>query len=81
MAGAAAVGVWAVAYTHELVVPFLFAAVLAILFTPVVEWMTRHRMPRVLAAVLVLLGLVVLAVISTVAVVQGIAQEAPGSAA
>jgi predicted PurR-regulated permease PerM len=77
VAGAAAVGVWAVAYTHELVVPFLFAAVLAILFTPVVEWMTRHRIPRVLAAVLILLGLVVLAVISTVAVVQGIAQEAP----
>jgi putative heme transporter len=68
VAGAAAVGVWAVAYTHELVVPFLFAAVLAILFTPVVEWMTRHR---------ILLGLVVMAVISTVAVVQGIAQEAP----
>jgi predicted PurR-regulated permease PerM len=77
VAGAAAVGVWAVAYTHELVVPFLFAAVLAILFTPVVEWMIRHRIPRVLAAVLVLLGLVVMAVISTVAVVQGIAQEAP----
>ena len=77
VAGAAAVGVWAVAYTHELVVPFLFAAVLAILFTPVVEWMTRHRIPRVLAAVLILLGLVVMAVVSTVAIVQGIAQEAP----
>ena len=74
--GAAAVIVWAVSYTSELVIPFLFAAVLAILFTPVVDWLTR-RMPRFLAAVLVLLGLVVVAVASTLAVVQGITQVAP----
>ena len=76
VAGAAAVAVWAVSYTSELVVPFLFAAVLAILFTPVVEWLTRF-MPRFLAAVLILLGLVVVAIVSTLAVVRGIAQEAP----
>jgi predicted PurR-regulated permease PerM len=74
--GAAAVVVWALLYTSELVTPFLFAAVLAILFTPVVDWLTR-RMPRFLAAVLVLLGLVVVAVASTLAVVQGITQVAP----
>jgi putative heme transporter len=74
--GAAAVVVWALSYISELVTPFLFAAVLAILFTPVVDWLTR-RMPRFLAAVLVLLGLVVVAVVSTLAVVQGITQVAP----
>ena len=77
LAGAAAVIIWGVGYTSSLVVPFLFAAVLAILFTPVVEWLTRHRIPRVAAAILVLLGLVVVAVASTLAVVQGIAQVAP----
>jgi putative heme transporter len=76
MAGAAAVVVWALLYTSDLVIPFLFAAVLAILFTPVVDWLAR-RMPRVLAAVLVLLALVVVAVASTLAVVQGISAVAP----
>ena len=75
--GAAAVLVWAFSYVSLLMIPFLFAAVLAILFTPVVEWLTKHRVPRFLAAVLVLLGLVVVAVVSTLAVVQGIAQVAP----
>ena len=75
--GAAAVIVWALSYTSMLVTPFLFAAVLAILFTPVVDWLTSRRIPRFLAALLVLLGLVVVAVISTLAVVQGIAEVAP----
>lgn len=77
VAGAAAVVVWALSYTSLLVTPFLFAVVLAILFTPVVDWLTGHRVPRVLAAVLILLGLVIVAVASTLAVVRGIAQEAP----
>ena len=75
--GAAAVIVWALSYTSELVIPFLFAAVLAILFTPVVDWFTQRRMPRFLAATLVLLGLVIVAIAATLAVVRGIAQEAP----
>jgi predicted PurR-regulated permease PerM len=75
--GAAAVIVWALSYTSELVIPFLFAAVLAILFTPVVDWLTQRRMPRFLAATLVLLGLVIVAIAATLAVVRGIAQEAP----
>jgi putative heme transporter len=75
--GAVAVLVWAVSYTSQLVTPFLFAAVLAVLFTPVVDWLTHRRWPRVLAAMLILLGLVVVAVVSTLAVVRGIAQEAP----
>jgi putative heme transporter len=77
VAGAAAIVLWALSYTSALVTPFLFAAVLAILFTPVVDWMTGRRVPRFLAALLVLLGLVVVAIVSTLAVVQGIAQVAP----
>jgi predicted PurR-regulated permease PerM len=75
--GAAAVIIWAISYTNKLVMPFLFAAVLAVLFTPVVDWLTQHRIPRVLGAVLVLLGLIVVMVIATIAIVQGITQVAP----
>ena len=35
--------------------PFLFAAILAYIFDPLVERLTRHRVPRTLAVVLVLL--------------------------
>lgn len=75
--GAAAVILWASSYISNLVTPFLFAVVLAILFTPVVDWLTRHRVPRFAAAVLVLLALVIVAVASTLVVVRGIAQVAP----
>jgi len=77
VAGAAALIVWALLYTSALMTPFLFAAVLAILFTPVVDWLTQHRFPRFLAALLVLLGLVVVGVVSTLAIIQGITQVAP----
>ncbi|HMG29555.1 MAG TPA: AI-2E family transporter [Jiangellaceae bacterium] len=75
--GATAVILWASSYISNLVTPFLFAVVLAILFTPLVDWLTRRGMPRFVAAVLVLLALVVVAVASTLVVVRGIAQEAP----
>src|SRR6266480_2495160 len=42
--------------------PFLFAAVLAYIFDPLVERLTRHRVPRTLAVVLVLLLAVAVAV-------------------
>ena len=77
VAGLAALILWALSYTHQLVTPFLIAAVLAVLFTPVFDWLTQHRMPRLLAAALVLLGLVIVAVVATLAIVRGIAQVAP----
>src|SRR2546429_7379008 len=42
--------------------PFLFAAILAYIFDPLVERLTRHRVPRTLAVVLVLLLAVAAAV-------------------
>ena len=77
VAGAAALILWALSYTSQLVTPFLIALVLAVLFTPVFDWLTQHRMPRVLAAALVLLGLVIVAVVVALAVTQGIGQVAP----
>jgi len=77
VAGLAALILWTLSYTHQLVTPFLIAAVLAVLFTPVFDWLTQHRMPRLFAAALVLLGLVIVAVVATLAIVRGIAQVAP----
>jgi AI-2 transport protein TqsA len=43
-----------------LVVPFLLAAVLATIFIPPLNWLTRHRLPLPLAMVVLSLGLVLI---------------------
>jgi AI-2 transport protein TqsA len=40
--------------------PILFAVVLALLFSPIYAWLTRHRIPTPLALVIMLVGLTVL---------------------
>jgi AI-2 transport protein TqsA len=40
--------------------PILFALVLALLFSPIYAWLTRHRIPTPLALVIMLVGLTVL---------------------
>lgn len=76
-AGMATLILWALSYTSQLVTPFLIALVLAVLFSPAFNWLTQHRVPRVLAAALVLLGLVIVAIVVALAVVRGIGQVAP----
>jgi predicted PurR-regulated permease PerM len=58
LAGVAAVVLWIVAYTSRLVIPFLAAVVLAIVFSPIVDVLERRRVPRLLGATVVLLGLI-----------------------
>lgn len=48
----AALSVWLLS---PILAPFLFAAILAYIFDPLVERLTRHRVPRTLAVVVVLL--------------------------
>jgi predicted PurR-regulated permease PerM len=50
----------ALKFGHAVVVPVLFALFLALLLSPAVEWLARHRVPRVVAATLVMLALVAL---------------------
>lgn len=45
---------------QTVVVPVLFALFIALLLSPAVEWLVRHRLPRVVAAALVMLALVTL---------------------
>jgi putative heme transporter len=59
-----------------LVTPLVIAAVVGILFVPVVERLTRY-MPRPFASGLVLLGLVVLGFVTVAITVAGIVDQAP----
>ena len=42
-------------YLSPILAPFLFAAILAYISNPLVSWLARHRVPRTLGAVLVML--------------------------
>jgi predicted PurR-regulated permease PerM len=56
IAGVLLVG--ALKFAQAAFVPVLFAAFIALLLSPAVEWLERRRMPRILAAVLVMVTLV-----------------------
>src|SRR4051812_41955024 len=58
--------------TYTIVLPVLAASVVAAVGAPVVSWLARHRIPRVLGAALLLLTLIVLGVFVVVVVVGGI---------
>lgn len=77
LAGVAAVILWVLVYTNRLVTPFLAAVVLAIVFSPVVDALERRRVPRLLGATVVLLGLLVVATGIAWAIGVGIVDQAP----
>ena len=81
LAGVAAVILWVMAYTSALVTPFLAAVVLAVLFSPIVDALQRRRVPRLLGATIVLLGLLAFTAVFAWAVARGIIDQAPQIAA
>src|SRR4029453_16235201 len=72
LAGVAAVVLWAMAYASALVTPFLAAVVMAIVFSPVVDALERHHIPRLLGATVVLLGLLAFTVLFAWAIGKGL---------
>ena len=54
--------VWLLSLTQTIVMPVLAAGVIAAVASPLVAWLARHRVPRGVAAALLLLGLVAVAV-------------------
>ena len=70
--------VWLASITYVIVGPVITAAVIASVFTPLVSWLQRHRVPRVAGAILVLLLLVVLGVLVVWLVLSGITSETDG---
>jgi predicted PurR-regulated permease PerM len=59
----------------EIVLPLTFAAVLAIVFKPLVGILQRHRLQPTLAAGLVVLGLLALMALVVVATVRGVVEQ------
>jgi predicted PurR-regulated permease PerM len=64
--------VWILGLTSTIVEPVLCGLVLAVVASPGVSFFKRHGLPRVVGALLVLLGLVALALVLTLLVVNGI---------
>jgi predicted PurR-regulated permease PerM len=77
LAGVVAVLLWIIAYTSALVIPFIAAVVLAIVFAPIVDMLERRRVPRIVGATIVLLGLLAFTVGFFWAIAKGLIDEAP----
>ena len=54
--------VWLMSLTQTIVMPLMAASVVAAVCAPVVAWLARHRVPRGVAAVLLLVALVAVAI-------------------
>jgi len=67
--------VFAVAAVSEIVLPLTFAAVLAVCFTPMARTLERHGVKRTAAAGIIVLGLLALATVVGVALVQGVLEQ------
>ena len=67
--------VTALAAVSEIVLPLTFAAVLAIVFKPLVGSLERHRLRPALAAGLIVLGLLALMALVVVATVRGVTEQ------
>jgi putative heme transporter len=72
---AMAIVVAALAAVSEIVLPLTFAAVLAVVFKPLVTSLGRHRLRPALAAGLVVLGLLALMALVVVATVRGVVEQ------
>ncbi len=73
---AAAIIYWVFAQLSGLVVPLVVAAVLGILFVPLVDWGDQY-IPRSVSAGLVLVGLLALGYLTVVVTVNGVIEQAP----
>jgi predicted PurR-regulated permease PerM len=67
--------VWLLSLVHTIVIPLLTAAIVAAVASPAVTWLHRRRLPRAVAAALVMLTLVALGALVLFAVLAGIANQ------
>jgi predicted PurR-regulated permease PerM len=72
-----AIGIYLVARAASIVVPFLLAVILGVLFVPVVDWLERHKLPRAAGAAIVMVLILVVVVAVSWVVIQGIATQVP----
>ena len=67
--------VWLLSLVNTIVTPVITAAVVAAVASPVVAWLSRHRVPRAAGAVLLLLAIVAVGVLVFMLVVGGITSQ------
>jgi predicted PurR-regulated permease PerM len=67
--------IWLLSLTQTIVLPVITACVVAAVASPIVSWLRAHRIPRGVGAVLVVLGLVLVAVLVTAMVTGGILSQ------
>jgi putative heme transporter len=67
--------VWIMSLTHTIVEPLITAAVVAAVAAPLIGWAERHRVPRLIGAVLLLVGFIALSVGVVLVVIGGITSQ------
>jgi putative heme transporter len=67
--------VWLLALTHTIVMPVITAGVVAAVASPLIAWLSRHGVPRGLAAALLMLSVIVLGIGLVVIIVAGITSQ------
>jgi predicted PurR-regulated permease PerM len=67
--------VWILSLTQTIVAPVLTAGVVAAVAAPIIAWAERHGVPRLLGAVLLLVGFIALAAAVVVVVLGGITSQ------
>jgi predicted PurR-regulated permease PerM len=70
--------IWLLALTQTIVIPVIVAGVIASVASPLVGWLNRHRVPRGIAAALILLGIVALGVGVVLLILGGITSQVSG---
>src|SRR4051794_22316845 len=70
--------IWLLAQTSTIVMPLILATVLGAVAGPAVGWLQRHRVPRAVGAILVLLGIVAIGVLVFCLVFDGISAQSGG---
>jgi putative heme transporter len=68
--------VWIISLTHTIVVPVIAAGVIASVASPLVGWLQRHRVPRPVGAILLLLAIVLLGALVVFIVLAGVTSQA-----
>jgi putative heme transporter len=68
-------GLYLLSLVHTIAIPLLTATLIAAVLSPVVTLLHRHRLPRGLAAALVLLVIIIAGALLLLAIVAGIANE------
>jgi predicted PurR-regulated permease PerM len=67
--------IWLLGTTYTIVGPVVAATIVATVAMPLVAWLGRHRVPRALGAVIVLLGLLAIGVVILLLVLGGITAQ------